>query len=122
MQHFRTTALLAAAAALVALLPVSPAEAGDAKAIVMKSDCMGCHAIGAAEAKKMGPNFAAVGAKYKAGDAAMLAGVIKKGGSGHWGALPMPPHPQLSDADTKAIATWILGMKGGAKPTKPKKP
>ena len=90
----------------------------DGKAAATKAgDCFSCHAVGAAEAKKMGPNYAAVAAKYakdpKAVD--MLAGVIKKGGSGHWGALPMPPHPTMSDADAKAIATWIMGMKGGAK-------
>ena len=38
-----------------------------------------------------------------------LAKRIKAGGSGHWGPVPMPPQPALSEADAKTLATWILG-------------
>ncbi|MEY4421361.1 MAG: hypothetical protein RLZZ498_1957, partial [Pseudomonadota bacterium] len=38
-----------------------------------------------------------------------LAKSIKAGGSGKWGPIPMPPQAQLSDADAKALATWVLG-------------
>lgn len=115
---FRTASLVAAAAALIAIVP-TPAHAGpDGQAIAKKSDCFACHAIGHGEAKKMGPNYADVAAKY-AGDKkapAMLANAIKKGSTGHWGSLPMPPHPQLSDADTKALVAWVLSTNKGAKP------
>ena len=33
---------------------------------------------------------------------------IKKGGSGEWGAMPMPAQPQLSDADARAIVKWMM--------------
>jgi len=37
-----------------------------------------------------------------------LAGKIKNGGAGVWGAIPMPPQPQLSDAELAAMAGWIV--------------
>jgi cytochrome c len=35
---------------------------------------------------------------------------VKKGGSGTWGAVPMPPHPQVSDADIKTMVAYILTL------------
>ena len=54
-----------------------------------------------------------VAAKYKgdAGAAAKLAAKVKSGGSGVWGPVPMPPHPQVSDADIKTMITYILSLK-----------
>lgn len=118
-QVLRTAMLVAATVAMVAVLPHAPAEAGpNGKDLITKSDCLGCHAMAKGEAKKMGPNYADVAAKYagKKGAADMLAGIIRKGGSGHWGSMPMPPHPQMSAADAKAIANYILAMNKGAKP------
>jgi len=51
-------------------------------------------------------------AKKYAGQADAEATVIKNikaGGSGKWGPIPMPPQTQLSDADAKALAVWVLG-------------
>jgi cytochrome c len=122
-QKLRPAALLAVVAITVALLPHQSALAGpDGKAIASKSDCFACHSIMNSEGKKTGPSYEDVAKKY-AGDKkapAMLAGVIKKGGSGHWGSAAMPPHPQLSDADTKALAAWVLSIKGKPAPMKPK--
>lgn len=39
---------------------------------------------------------------------ATLAKSIKAGGSGKWGTIPMPAQAQLSDADAKALAAWVL--------------
>ena len=36
--------------------------------------------------------------------------VIKKGGKGVWGPVPMPPHPQVSDENAQKLAAWILSM------------
>ena len=33
------------------------------------------------------------------------------GGKGAWGEIPMPPNPQVSDADTKKIVAWVLSLK-----------
>ena len=41
----------------------------------------------------------------------MLATKIMKGGSGVWGPVPMPANTQVSDADAKKLATWVLSTK-----------
>jgi cytochrome c len=41
----------------------------------------------------------------------MLADKVKKGGSGTWGPVPMPPNPQVADADIKTMVTYVLGLK-----------
>jgi cytochrome c551/c552 len=46
--------------------------------------------------------------KGKADAQAYLVGKIKNGGSGVFGAIPMPAQPQLSDADASAIAPGSL--------------
>jgi cytochrome c len=35
---------------------------------------------------------------------------VKKGGSGAWGPVAMPPHPQVSDADMQKIIKWVLAQ------------
>jgi len=68
--------------------------------------CTACHGV---KNKIVGPGFVEVAAKHK-GKADLegyLVGKIKNGGSGVYGAIPMPAQPQLSDADAKAIAQWI---------------
>ena len=40
-----------------------------------------------------------------------LAAKIMKGGSGVWGAIPMPANPQVNDADAKKLAAWVLSNK-----------
>lgn len=74
-----------------------------------KMNCMACHAV---DQKRLGPSLKEVAARYK-GDAAaaqMLAGKIRAGGAGAWGQLPMPPQPQVSEADAKALAAYVLSL------------
>ena len=40
-----------------------------------------------------------------------LAGKIMKGGSGVWGPVPMPANNQVSEADAKKLAAWVLQTK-----------
>ena len=98
-------AVMIAAAVLALTSGVASAD----QALAQKSACMSCHQV----AKKVvGPAFKDVAAKYK-GDAKAadhLVGVIKKGGKGNWGQVPMPPHPQVSDADAKKLADWVLSL------------
>jgi cytochrome c len=35
---------------------------------------------------------------------------VKKGGSGTWGPIPMPPNAAVPDADLKKLVDWILKM------------
>lgn len=97
--------VIAAAAVFAMTAGVASAD----EALAKKSACMSCHQV----AKKVvGPSFQDVAKKYK-GDAKAadhIVGVIKKGGKGVWGPVPMPPHPQVSDADAKKLADWVLAM------------
>lgn len=77
------------------------------KELAQKNACMACHA---AERKLVGPAYQDVAKKYASEkDAAqVLARSIKAGGSGKWGAVPMPAQPGLSEADATSLAQWIL--------------
>ena len=79
-------------------------------ALATSKNCMSCHAV---ERKVLGPSFKDVAAKYKGnqGAADMLASKIMKGGSGVWGAVPMPANNQVSEADAKKLAAWVLATK-----------
>ena len=80
------------------------------KELAQAKNCLACHAM---DSKVVGPGFKEVAAKY-AGDkgaAATLATKIIAGGSGVWGAIPMPANPQVKEADAKKLAAWILGLK-----------
>lgn len=96
------------AAAGVFAIGVAQADAGED--LLKKSGCTACHAI---DKKLVGPAYVEVAAKYKgdAGAAAKLIEKVKKGGSGVWGQVPMPPNPQVSDADLKTMVTYILTLK-----------
>jgi cytochrome c len=74
------------------------------------SDCFSCHA---ADHIIVGPAYNAIAKKYagQADAASRLARRIREGGSGTWGNVRMPPHPKLTDAQTKEIVQWILSMK-----------
>lgn len=98
--------LIALAAATALSVLASPAFAS--KALAEKNNCLACHDVAA---KKVGPAYAEVAKKYAGQkDAeANLTKSIKAGGSGKWGQIPMPAQPQLSEADAKALAKWILG-------------
>jgi cytochrome c len=78
--------------------------------LAQKKNCLACHA---ADKKVIGPAYKDVAAKYAGQkDAAdKLAQKIMKGGSGVWGAVPMPANPQVNDAEAKTLATWVLSTK-----------
>lgn len=78
--------------------------------LVQKSDCMGCHKI---DDNSTGPAYRNVANKYPNTQASIdtLAHKIIKGGSGNWGSIPMAAHPNISEADAKAMAKYILLLK-----------
>lgn len=98
------TLLLAGAGLLIA------GQASADEALAKSKNCMSCHAI---DKKVVGPSYKDVAKKY-AGQAdapAKLAEKVKKGGSGVWGPVPMPPNATVSDADIQKLVSWILSMK-----------
>ncbi|OYU00691.1 MAG: cytochrome C' [Burkholderiales bacterium PBB1] len=75
-----------------------------------KKGCLACHAV---DAKRIGPSFKDVAAKY-AGDkkvVAALASKVRKGGGGVWGSIPMPANTQVSEAEAKQLVEWVLATK-----------
>lgn len=69
--------------------------------------CMSCHAV---ERRIVGPSFREVATRYNGqrGIDVLLAEKVRSGGSGTWGAAPMPPNPALSEAEAKGLVQWIL--------------
>ncbi len=92
---------------LMALVSV-PARAD--QALATSKNCMACHA---ADKKLVGPSYKEVAAKYAADKSAVdkLAAKILKGGSGAWGAVPMPANAQVNEAEAKKLAAWVLTIK-----------
>ena len=77
--------------------------------LLTKYNCQACHSV---DKKLVGPSYKEVAAKY-AGDTAATAKLeqkVKNGGSGAWGAIPMPPN-NVPDADLKTLVEWILAQK-----------
>lgn len=103
MKRFGPPLLLAAACAL----PSLPALAD--LALATSRNCMSCHNL---DKKVVGPSFKDVAAKYRADKAApaRLAGKIMQGGGGAWGVVKMPSNPQVSEAEAKKLAAWILSQ------------
>jgi cytochrome c len=85
------------------------AKAQDAQALYNKSGCTVCHAV---DKKVVGPSLKEIAAKYKGdkGAEAKLAEKVKKGGTGVWGQVPMPPNTAVKDEDIKTLVHWILSM------------
>ncbi len=102
-------AIAAAAAAVFAGQAFGAMDDAAANAAMGKAGCSACHAV---DKKMVGPSYKDVAKKYK-GDAkavATLSEKVRKGGSGNWGQIPMPPNPpeKISDADLKSLVEWIL--------------
>ena len=79
-------------------------------ALVAGSDCLTCHKT---SEKNIGPAYKDVAAKYENTEenVKMLAEKVIKGGSGVWGAVPMTPHPQISQEDAEAMVKYVLLLK-----------
>jgi cytochrome c len=94
----------------LALTAAAAAPALADQALATSKNCMACHAV---DKKIVGPAYKEVAAKYKGDKAAVdkLASKIIKGGAGVWGAVPMPANPQVSEADAKKLATWVMSQK-----------
>ena len=94
----------------VALSAVIASPAFASADLAKQKNCLACHAT---DKKLIGPSYKDVAAKYAGQKDASdkLAQKIIKGGSGVWGAVPMPANPQVNEADAKALATWIMGTK-----------
>ena len=93
---------LAAVAAAVAF------QAQADEALARKHNCLACHQI---DKKLVGPSYKDIAKKYKGQKVqAKLEQKVKKGGSGVWGPVPMPPNAAVPEKDIHELVEWILRM------------
>ncbi|MBF8178442.1 cytochrome C' [Herminiimonas sp. KBW02] len=73
-------------------------------------NCMACHSV---TNKVVGPSFKDIAAKYSGQKGAedKLVQKVLKGGSGTWGAVPMPANAQVSEAEARTLVSWIMTLK-----------
>jgi cytochrome c len=90
--------------------PKANADTAQLQTLLQRNNCTACHLI---DKRKYGPNLNEVAGRYagNAGAVAMLATKIRAGGSGVWGEDMMPPQPNVSEADARALAELILALK-----------
>jgi len=104
-------AVFAAALAAAATMTMSSAFAAeDMLALAKSKNCLACHAV---DKKLVGPSYQDVAAKYagKPGAVETLTNAILHGVSGVWGPVPMPANPQVTPAQAKQLAEWVLSLK-----------
>jgi cytochrome c len=98
---------------VIAFVTLSALSSGSAFAnadLAKAKNCMSCHAP---DKKLVGPSYADI-AKKHAGDKAAadkLATRIREGvkaGETSWGPVPMPANSQVSEAEAKTLAAWVL--------------
>jgi glucose/arabinose dehydrogenase/cytochrome c551/c552 len=79
------------------------------KALTQSLDCKTCHKE---REKSIGPQYMEVSEKYKNDKEAVayLENKIIQGGSGAWGEVVMPAHPDVSRDDARQIAAYILSL------------
>ena len=79
------------------------------QAMAQKNGCMACHGVGN---KIVGPAYKDVAAKYKGdkGAESKLIQKVRNGGSGVWGSMAMPAHPEMNKKDIKTLVRWVLTL------------
>lgn len=97
-----------AAAVLLGGTAHAAPDAAKAKQLAQKYNCLACHAE---DKKLVGPAYKDVAKKYKDDKSAeaKLIAKVKGGGSGVWGAIPMPPN-NVPDPDVKTLVEWVLSL------------
>jgi cytochrome c551/c552 len=80
-----------------------------AQTLLASNGCLGCHSL---KEKIVGPAYHDVAAKYKAQADALskVEASIRGGGAGRWGPVPMPPFQNLSPAQLKTLAEFVLAQ------------
>jgi S-disulfanyl-L-cysteine oxidoreductase SoxD len=94
-------------AAPTVVAAAKPTDAGGAAALklLQSHQCLACHGV---DKKIVGPGMTDIAKKHadRSDKADYLLKKIRAGGSGVWGAIPMPAQT-LPEADAKAIAQWL---------------
>jgi len=99
--------------ALSAALLAAPAAFANAE-LAQKKNCMSCHQV---DKKVVGPAYKEVAAKYKGQKDAvayLTERIVKGSVPGKivfGGPMGMPPNAQVTEAEAKQLATWVLSIK-----------
>ena len=77
--------------------------------LIEGSDCRSCHGI---DTESIGPMYIKIADRYEEEPEAkeILAQKILEGGSGTWGEVMMPPHPQFTPAEVDQMVAYILSL------------
>ena len=75
--------------------------------VAMRKTCLACHGV---DKRVVGPALREIAARYQgqADVEAKLIEKVRRGSSGAWGAVPMPPNPDLPEAEARTLVQWIL--------------
>ncbi len=81
-------------------------------AAIRTSNCFNCHGF---DTKVIGPTFTDINKRYKltASNMALLAKRIREGSTDVWGNVPMPTHPELTNAQIQNMVKWIMENASG---------
>ena len=88
---------------------VVPASQEAGRRLIQSGTCLSCHQV---DKPSIGPSYTAVARRYR-GDTAATARLVRKirgGGSGVWGQVTMPAHPQLTEAQAAAMVAYIRSL------------
>lgn len=79
--------------------------------VIANSDCLGCHGE---QHKIAGPAWTQISGKFRGKIQeeviSVLATSVIEGSQGTWGPVPMPPHPELSETESRAAVAYILSV------------
>ena len=104
---FNSTQVILIAGLLAIALPLPAADADGAR-LVQERRCYPCHTM---TETLIGPPYHAIAARHAKNKDAMIDVMAEKiivGGAGNWGVVPMVPNEQVSPAEARVIAKWIL--------------
>lgn len=78
--------------------------------LVARARCLACHQM---QESSLGPSWLAIAARHAERKDLMLevlAGKIVRGGGGNWGLVPMVPNQNVTVAEARSMAQWILAL------------
>lgn len=111
MERVKMKSIIVSMVAAAGLMVAGSALAVDMPEAAKKNNCTACHAI---DKKVVGPAWIDIAKKYKGDPKAEANLLIKvsKGGSGAWGAMPMPANDAAGtkQAEMKELVHFILGL------------
>lgn len=89
--------------------PPPSASSGSGLRLVKASDCLRCHGM---ERYYVGPSFQLIAARYRdrADAVDYLARRIRNGSVGEWGRTVMPRNPQITEAQAREMAQWLVSL------------